>query len=403
MSRRIVITGLGVLSPVGNGYKEFWQNLVSGKIGTGPIQAFDTSIFDRHNGGEVRNFEPANHFQLLKAEDCDRTTQLAVAAARMAAEDAELLNAGYQPERIGIIMGTTMGNQGIVEAENNRRVQNGPALSATLVSHRADTYITAAIAQELAVEGPCHVVPTACAAGNYAIGWGADMIREGLVDVAIAGGADGISRSCFAVFHSLGAIADEVCQPFDLHRTGMLVSEGSGVLILEDYEKARARGANIYAELLGYGLSCDAHHPTAPHPEGIGALSSMMEALEQSCLSPDDVSYISAHGTGTPANDASESRAVRKAFGPRADELPTSSIKSMIGHAMGAASAIEAVACALIIRTGVIPPTMNFQDNDPACLQTIVPNQAQEYPVEVVMSNSFAFGGNISTIIMKKV
>jgi len=403
MAQRIVITGLGVLSPIGSGYPEFWQALIAGTIGTGPIRAFDTSIFDAHIGGEVQHFDPARYFRVLDPHMCPRTTQLAVAAARMAVDDAEIVLADTDLARIGVCMGTTMGNVSVVEDENDRRIQQGPALAADLIAHFAEGYITAAIAQELAVEGPCHVIPTACAAGNYAIGWGMDMIRDGLVDAAIVGGADAISRGCFAVFHRLGGIADEVCQPFDRNRTGMLVSEGAGVLVLERYEQAVARGAKIYAELLGYGLACDAHHPTAPHPDGIGAQASMLRALQESDLDLGTVSYINAHGTGTRANDSSESLAVRKVFGPLADELPVSSIKSMLGHTMGAASAIEAIACALAVSTGVIPPTANYRESDPACLQAVVPNQALECPVDVAMSNSFAFGGNIATIVMKRV
>lgn len=403
MAQRIVITGLGVLSPIGIGYSEFWRELIAGTVGTGPIQAFDTSMFDAHIGGEVKHFEATKYFRVLDPEMCGRTTQLGVAAARMAVDDAELEGASYSPERIGVCMGTTMGNASVVEDENTQRVQGGSSLAAPLVSHYVETYITAAIAQELAIEGPCHVIPTACAAGNYAIGWGMDMIREGLIDVAIVGGADAISRGCFAVFHRLGGIADTVCQPFDRERTGMLVSEGAGVIILENYENALKRGARIYAELLGYGLACDAHHPTAPHPDGIGAQASMRRSLQEADLDTREVSYINAHGTGTPANDSSESLAVRAVFGEQADQLPVSSIKSMLGHTMGAASAIEAVACALTITTHVIPPTVNYRESDPECLQMVVPNQALECQVEVAMSNSFAFGGNIATIVMKRV
>jgi len=417
MARRIVITGLGVLSPIGSGSSAFWQALIAGTVGTGPIQAFDTSIFDVCNGGEVQDFDPAQYFHVLDPGMCPRTTQLAVAAARMAVDDAgiafsspvptdndgEKAQSDYMLERIGVCMGTTMGNVSVIEDENDRRIQRGPALEAAFASHFSETYITAAIAQELNVEGPCHVIPTACAAGNYAIGWGMDMIQDGLIDVAIVGGADAISRGCFAVFHRLGGIADEFCQPFDRNRTGMLVSEGAGVIVLEDYEKAVGRGAKIYAELLGYGLACDAHHPTAPHPEGLGAQSAMWRALRESGLEPEAVSYISAHGTGTRANDSSESLAVRKVFGARTDQLPVSSIKSMLGHTMGAASAIEAVACALTISSSVIPPTVNYRESDPACLQEVVANRARECPVEVALSNSFAFGGNISTIVMKRV
>lgn len=403
MTQRIVITGLGVLSPIGNEYTSFWQALISGRVGTGPIQAFDTSMFEAHIGGEVQNFDPVKYFQKLDPQLCGRTTQLAVAAARMAVDDARVLDADYDLARIGVFMGTTMGNASVGEDENSRRIQGEAASSAELASHYAETYITAAIAQELAIEGPCHVIPTACAAGNYAIGWGMDMIRDGLVDVAIVGGADALSRGCFAVFHRLGGMAHEVCQPFDRNRTGMLVSEGAGVLILEDYDRAVQRGARIYAELLGYGLACDAHHPTAPHPDGIGAQASMLRSLEESNLELEEIAYISAHGTGTHANDSSESLAVRKVFGEQAETLPISSIKSMLGHTMGAASAIEAIACALTINAGIIPPTANYNEPDPECLQQVVPNQALESPVDVAMSNSFAFGGNIATIVMKRV
>ncbi len=403
MVQRIVITGLGVLSPIGNETDSFWQALISGNVGTGPIQAFDTSMFEAHIGGEVRNFEPAKYFQKLDPELCGRTTQLAVAAARMAVDDAGIAEAGYDLARIGVFMGTTMGNASVGEDENSRRIQHIPGQSTELASHYAETYITSAIAQELAVEGPCHVIPTACAAGNYAIGWGMDMIHDGLVDVAIVGGADALSRGCFAVFHRLGGMAHDVCQPFDRNRAGMLVSEGAGVLVLEDYERAVQRGAKIYAELLGYGLACDAHHPTAPHPDGIGAQASMLRSLKESNVELDEIAYISAHGTGTHANDSSESLAVRKVFGKQADDLPISSIKSMLGHTMGAASAIEAIACALTVGTSIIPPTANYSEPDPECLQGVVPNQAIESPVEVAMSNSFAFGGNIATIVMKRI
>jgi len=403
MTQRIAITGLGVLSPVGSGAGEFWQKLIAGTVGVGPIRAFDTSMFDTHIGGEVPAFDPTHYFHVLDPATCGRTTQLGVAAARMAVDDAEVLSAGYALERIGVCMGTTMGNASIVEDDNTRRIHGGPALASSLISHYVETYITAAIAQELDLAGPCHVIPTACAAGNYAIGWGMDMIRDGLIDVAIVGGADAMSRGCFAVFHRLGGIANGgVCRPFDRNRTGMLVSEGAGVLVLEDYDRAVERGANIYAELLGYGLACDAHHPTAPHPDGIGAQASMQRALQETSLEPEAISYISAHGTGTRANDSSESLAVSKVFGSRVNQVPASSIKSMLGHTMGAASAIEAVACALAISSGMIPPTVNYQERDPECLQAVVPNQALVHPVEVAMSNSFAFGGNIATIVMRR-
>ncbi|MBO8162851.1 MAG: beta-ketoacyl-[acyl-carrier-protein] synthase family protein [Brevibacillus sp.] len=403
MIRRIAVTGLGVLSPIGIGHEYFWKQLTAGTVGTKPIRSFDSSMFDVHNGGEVDNFDPAPYFQVLDPADCGRTTQLAVAASRLAVEDAGLLGPDYDRQRIGVCMGTTMGNQSIVEAENDRHIRGVGSLPSAFISHYPESFISAAVAQELGIEGPCQVIPTACAAGNYAISWGADLIRDGVVDAAIAGGADAMSRGCFAVFHRLGAIAPEVCQPFDLKRKGMMVSEGAGVIVLEDYEKAVARGARIYAELLGYGLACDAYHPTAPHPEGLGAEGAMRKAIADAQLHERSFSYINAHGTGTRANDSSESNAVRKVFGSLADEIPTSSIKSMLGHTMGAASAIEAVTCALTIYHATIPPTANFNEPDPECLQNVVPNQAMPHQVDVVLSNAFAFGGNISTIIMGRV
>lgn len=403
MVRRIAVTGLGVLSPIGIGHQLFWQRLLAGTVGTKPIRSFDSSMFDVHNGGEVDDFDPDPYFHVINPAQCGRTTQLAVAAARLAVDDAGLMDAGYERQRIGICMGTTMGNQSIVEEANDRQMDGKGSLDPVHISHYPESFITAAIAQELSIEGPCQVIPTACAAGNYAISWGADLIRDGLVDAAIVGGADAMSRGCFAVFHRLGAIAPEVCQPFDRNRKGMMVSEGAGALVLEDYDRAVARGATIYAELLGYGLACDAYHPTAPHPEGLGAEGAMRRALADAQLTESAVRYISAHGTGTRANDSSESHAVRKVFGERADEIPTSSIKSMLGHTMGAASAIEAVTCALAVYHSMIPPTANFQEPDPACLQHVVPNQAVPCSTDVVLSNAFAFGGNISTIIMGRV
>ncbi|QKG83258.1 beta-ketoacyl-[acyl-carrier-protein] synthase family protein [Kroppenstedtia pulmonis] len=403
MSRRIAITGLGVLSPIGIGHRRFWQQLTAGTIGTGDIKKFDTSIFDFHKGGEVDHFEPEDYFRVLDPMRCGRTTQLAVAAARLASDDSGFDHSGYDSERVSICMGTTMGNQSVIEDHNDHVTKGHTPLNPESVSHYSPVYITSAIAREIGAGGPSMVFPTACAAGNYAIGWGADLIKDGQADIAIVGGADAISRGCFAVFHRLGAIAPDVCQPFDANRKGMMVSEGAGAIVLEDYDAAVKRGATIYAELLGYGLACDAHHPTAPHPKGLGAQWAMRRALAEANLDEMEISYISAHGTGTRANDSSESFSVRNLLGDNADRIPVSSIKSMLGHTMGAASAIEAVACTLAIYYSVLPPTMNYQEPDLECLQNVVPNKAVSHPVNIALSNSFAFGGNISTIIMGSV
>jgi 3-oxoacyl-[acyl-carrier-protein] synthase II len=402
MSRRVAITGLGVLSPIGSTRKVFWERLCAGTVGTAPIESFDTSIFDQHRGGEVRDVDPTTYFRRLDARTLGRTTQLGVAAARMALEDGKCDLSRYAAERIGVCMGTTMGNQSIVEAEINLRKESGSHLPAEVMSRYASIWISAAIGQEVGAQGPCLTLPTACAAGNYAIGHAACLLRDGVLDAALAGGSDGISRVCFSLFHRLGSIAPDRCQPFDARRGGMMVSEGAAVLLLEEMEGARARGATIYGELLSDGLACDAHHPTAPHPDGLGAALAMRRALVGSGLRELDVSYISAHGTGTRANDSTESRAVYSVFGAEADQIPVSSIKSMLGHTMGAASAIEAVACALAVYHGVLPPTVHYTEPDPDCLKNVVPNRAQVAPVRVAMSNSFGFGGNISTILIKR-
>lgn len=401
MKKRIVVTGLGVLSPIGSGHQEFWQALITGTIGTSEITAFDTSIFKVNQGGEIKGFKPEEYFTNSDYKAAGRTTQLAVAAAKMAFEDSKLEHSGYLPENIGVCIGTTMGNTGILESATDAYLNNeSEMVSSELISHFPNSYISSAVGEELNLEGPCLTIPTACAAGNYAITYGRDLIEDGDIDVALVGGSDGLSRACYITFHRLGAIAPERCQPFDKNRKGMMVSEGSAVIVLEERERAIARGATIYAELLGCGLSCDAYHPTAPHPQGLGAISAIEKTLLDAGISKEAISYISAHGTGTKANDTIESIALREIFGEAADSIPVSSIKSMMGHTMGAASAIEAVTCALAIRHNLIPPTMNFLEHDPDCVKNVVPNQTISKNVEYALSNSFAFGGNISTILM---
>lgn len=401
MRKRIVITGIGVLSPIGSGRHEFWDALVSGKIGTSEITAFDTSIFKVNRGGEIKNFKPEDYYSSSHFKKAGRTTQLAVAAAKMAYQDAGLEHAGYHPENIGVCIGTTMGNTGILESATDAYLEKEAGLvSDALISHFPNSYISGAVGEELNLEGPCLTIPTACAAGNYAITYGRDLIEDGDVEIALVGGSDGLSRACYTTFHRLGAIAPEICQPFDKDRKGMMVSEGSAVIVLEERDRALARGATIYAELLGCGLSCDAHHPTAPHPKGLGAISAMEKTLLDAGVAKESISYISAHGTGTKANDTIESIAIREVFGEAADRIPVSSIKSMLGHTMGAASAIEAVTCALAIHNNLIPPTMNFNEHDSDCIKNVVPNKSIQQEVRYTLSNSFAFGGNISTILM---
>jgi 3-oxoacyl-[acyl-carrier-protein] synthase II len=391
---RVFVTGLGVVSPIGLTVADFWLNLLAGRSGIGRVEAFDTARFRAKCGGEIRGFDAGAVIRRQDASTLPRTTQFAVAVARQAIEQAAL-----EPSpglRVGVCFGTTMGNQSVVEAANDA-FQGGlePSLSA---STYPAAQIPAVVARELGVSGPGLMAPTACAAGNYAIGLGFDLLRSGRADAVICGGSDALARGCYAVFERLGAITPDVCRPFDAGRRGMMVSEGAGAVLLESEASVARRGATPLAEMLGYGLACDGYNSTAPHPGGRGAARAMRRALAVAGLGPEAVSYISAHGTGTRANDASEAAAVREVFGEHAG-VPTSSIKSMLGHTMGAASAIEAVATALAIRDGVMPPTMNFCDPDPDCLSDVVANVARRGRVETALSNAFAFGGNIATII----
>lgn len=401
---RVVITGIGLLTPIGAGREVFWKALVAGTSGIAPVTAFDTSAFPVHLGAEVKNFAPAPFFRRGAPEQMGRASQLAVAAARLAVEDAGIRLEDYDRNRVGVSMGTTSGEPLFVEQYNDIRKEKGLAgIPGEILPKYPCNVIPANIAIELELHGPCLMIPTACAAGNYAIGYGFDLIRTGRTDMMLAGGADAFSRITYMGFARLGAIAPERCQPFDKNRKGMVPGEGSAVLILERLEAARARKAHIYAEVLGYGLSCDAHHMTAAHPEGDGAVRAMTLALRESGLTTADVDYISAHGTGTPTNDRVESIAVRRLFGDRADKVPISSIKSMIGHTMGAASAIEAAACALALDTGTIPPTINFEEPDPESGNLdYVPNVARRTDPRVALNNAYAFGGNNASLCLAR-
>jgi 3-oxoacyl-[acyl-carrier-protein] synthase II len=401
--KRVVISGAGLVTPIGAGREEFWRNLVAGQSGIAPVRSFDTSDYPVHIGAEVKEFDPARWVRNRDPESMGRGSQLAIAAARMALDDAGLSLSAFAPRRVGISMGTTSGEPGFVEKYNDIRKAEGlDALPGDLAPKYPCHVIPSNVAIELGLQGPCLMIPTACAAGNYAIGYGFDLIRTGRADLMLAGGADPFSRITYTGFARLGAIAPEKCQPFDRNRKGMVPGEGAAVLVLEPLEAALARGARIYAEVLGYGVSCDSHHMTAAHPQGDGAIRAMDMALRDSGRSPDEVDYISAHGTGTPTNDRIETIAVKTLFGSRAPQVPMSSIKSMLGHTMGAASAIEAVACALALHTGVIPPTINFTEPDPDADLDYVPNTARQTNPRLVLNNAYAFGGNNASLCLAR-
>lgn len=402
MKPRVAVTGLGLVTPVGAGRDEVWEGLLAGRSGFAPVESFDTRAFSVHLGAEVRNFHPEPHVRRLDPGALGRASQLAIAAARMALEDAGLDAGALAPERAGVAMGTTSGEPREVERFDDRYLAGElDRVGAEFISLYPCHMIAAHVARELGFAGPNAMFPTACAAGNYAIAHAMDVLRAGRADLMLAGGADAFSRITYTGFARLGAIAPERCQPFDRNRKGMIPGEGAAVLVLEPLDRAVARGARIYAELAGYGLSCDAHHMTAAHPEGDGAARAMQRALADAGARPEEVSYISAHGTGTPTNDRLETLAVKRVFGEAARRTPMSSIKSMIGHTMGAASAIEAAVCALAVAEDRIPPTMNLDEPEDDGLD-YVPNRARDTQVRLAMNNAYAFGGNNASVILRK-
>jgi 3-oxoacyl-[acyl-carrier-protein] synthase II len=300
-------------------------------------------------------------------------------------------------------MGTTAGEIQILERVNNLRYEKGDEnVDTNLFLQHPCINIPSNVSIEFGFRGPSTIIPTACAAGNYAIGYACDLIKLGRADMMLVGGTDPFSKVAYVGFGRLNAIAPEICQPFDKNRKGLMVGEGAGMLVLEPLEDALARNANIYAEILGYGLSCDGYHITIPHPEGKGIISAMEKALKDANIKPEDVQHISAHATGTIANDKAETISIKKVFGEHAKKLAISSIKSMLGHTMGAASAIEAIACALAIKNGVVPPTINYETQDPECDLDYVPNVKREMPVDIALNNAYAFGGNNSCLVLKK-
>ncbi|MCX5680926.1 MAG: beta-ketoacyl-[acyl-carrier-protein] synthase family protein [Candidatus Omnitrophica bacterium] len=401
LDRRVVVTGLGVVSSLGIGWQEFWKNLLAGKSGISKIESFDTSEYDRHYGGEVKNFDPSKFISKHKIFQIGRASQMAVAASKLAIEDAGLTLSNVTCDRFGVFIGTTTGEIALLEKyyEEERNRSSGRHPIADFLVFPSNS-LSINIAKDLNLKSDNVVFANACAAGNYAMGRAFDLIKSGQIDYALAGGVDGLSQVVFTGFTRLLAIATEKCQPFDKNRKGMIPGEGAGILVLESFESAQKRKARIYAEILGCGLSCDAFHMTSPSADGI--TKALNKALEISCVPAKDVDYISAHGTGTVENDEEECLAFKNIFKDKLKRIPISSIKSMLGHTMGAASAIEAIACCLIIKDQVIPPTINFETKDPDCDIDCVPNQSRKSKVNIVLNNSQAFGGNNAVLVLAR-
>jgi 3-oxoacyl-[acyl-carrier-protein] synthase II len=390
--RRVAVTGLGPVSSIGTGASAFAAGLRAGRSGISEITGFDPTGFPHRSGGEVRDFAPERLLHRLDVRHWGRSSQFAAAAARLAATDARLDPAAIDAGRAGAAIGTTSGESVVLESLTEQIVRGGfDTLDADLLDRVPANRLAHAVSAELGLAGESLTLATACSASNYAIGYAYDLITTGQADVMFAGGADSVCRWAHAGFFRLGALTASACSPFDRDRSGILTGEGGAVLLLESFAHAERRGARIYAEVLGYGLNCDANHPVAPDPASIAEC--MRIAQRNASVKPSDVDYICAHGTGTPANDSVEAQAIFEVFGSRVP--PTSSIKSMIGHTMGAASGFGAMAAALAIDQGFLPPTINWSNADPAFADLDpVPNTSREATVSVAQNNGFAFGGN---------
>ena len=406
---RVVITGLGVISPVGNNVETLWQNVRAGVCGIGPLSKFDGSRLDVKVAAEVKGFNPAEHMDAKDAKRMALFTQYSVAAAKQAWRDAGLATTDMDTFRAGVILGIGIGGKEVDEEGYRVLFEKGPSrLSPMIVPKIIANEACGNVSMELGVQGVAIALATACASGADALGFAMDMIRAGRADVMIAGGSEAaITEYCLGGFQSMRALSTNpdpatACRPFDKERDGFVMGEGAAVFILETEERAKARGAKIYAELAGYGATADAYHLTAPHPDGIGIVKSMQLAMQDAGLTPADIDYINAHGTSTPLNDPMETKAVKTVFGDGARRVKMSSTKSMTGHLLGAAGAIEALITTLAVRDGVFPPTIAYKTPDPECDLDIVPNAAQTGPIRAALSNSLGFGGHNTTVAIRK-
>jgi len=406
--RRVVITGMGVVTPVGNDLETFWRHLKEGASGIEKIQAFDVTGYDCKIAGEVRNFDPKNYFTNPKdVRRTDRYTHLAMAAAKMAKEDSGIDLEKVDRHRFGAIVSSGIGGLKTLEDQHSALVNKGPGrVSAFTIPMLISNMASGLISMEYGLKGPNLCIVTACATSNNAIGESWRMIKFGDADIFLAGGSEAsiipIGLAGFSAMKALSTRNDEpqrASRPFDRDRDGFVMGEGAGVVVVEELEHAKARGAKIYCELTGYGLSADAYHMTAPPPDGEGAARAMNIALNHARTSPSQVDYVNAHATSTGLGDICETRAIKTVFGENARTVSISSTKSMTGHLLGGAGAVEMAACALALRDSVIPPTINLEDPDPECDLDYTPNVAKEKRLNVVLNNSFGFGGHNATLV----
>jgi 3-oxoacyl-[acyl-carrier-protein] synthase II len=408
MNRRVVITGLGVITPVGNDLETFWRNLQNGVSGIERVQAFDTTNYDCRIGGEVRNFDPKKFFKNPKdVRRTDRFAQLAMAAAKMAMTDCGVDLEKIDRDRFGVIVSSGIGGLKTLEDQHAVLLAKGPSrVSPFTIPMLISNMASGLISMEFGLKGPNLCIVTACATSNNAIGESWRMIKFGDADIFLAGGSEAsivtVGMAAFSAMKALSRRNDDphgASRPWDRDRDGFVMGEGAGVVVVEELEHAKARGAKIYCELTGYGLSADAHHMTAPPPDGEGAVRAMQMALDHAKITPGQVDYVNAHATSTGLGDVCETRAIKTVFGEYARTVSISSTKSMTGHLLGGAGAVEMAACALAIRDSVIPPTINLENPDEECDLDYTPNVAKEKKVRIAVNNSFGFGGHNATLI----
>jgi 3-oxoacyl-[acyl-carrier-protein] synthase II len=408
--RRVAITGLGAVTPLANDVPSTWEAALAGKSGVDFIRAFDASEFPVRIAGEVKDFEIGDFVSAKEARRLERYTLMGLAAAKEAVDESGLLEA-YESERIGVIFGSAIGGLIGIAEQHSTMLERGPdRVSPYFLPHVLVDSASGQIAITLGIRGPNYAVVSACATGSHAIGEAAEMIKRGHADAVLAGGSEGcIHPLILAGFCAMrGLVVEDVdptkaSRPFDATRAGFVMSEGAGVVALEELESARARGATIYAEVLGYGASNDAYHMAQPEPEATGVAAMMTTALERSGVDPRRVGYINAHGTSTPLGDPAETKAIKAVFGDHAYELAVSSTKSMTGHCFGAAGAIEAILSALAVKHQVLPPTINYNEPDPDCDLDYVPNEAREVELDVALSNAMGLGGHNGCVLLGRV
>ena len=409
--RRVVITGIGVVSPLGCDLKTFWERMKAGESGIGPVTKFDVTGYESRIAGQVKEFDPGKFIEKKELRRMDEFCHYAVAAAQLAVNDAGLNLAAETPERMGVIAGSGIGGLQTLQTQHNALRDKGPGrCSPFMIPMMISNMAAGLIAIRFNMKGPNFSIITACATALHSVGEGMKVIQRDDADLIVAGGAEAaVCELGLAGFASMGALStrnDEptrASRPFDANRTGFVIAEGAGIVVIEELEHARKRGAPIYCELAGFGMTCDAYHITAPDENGDGAARAMRLAMRDAGLNPEDVDYINAHGTSTKLNDKIETLAIKKAMGEaRARQIMVSSTKSMTGHLLGAAGGIETAACALAIRDSVVPPTINYETPDPDCDLDYVPNTARNVPVRACLNNSLGFGGHNACIAMKR-